>query len=154
MSTVPPIQEMPPAGGFQSIIYQRIPCKKFWTFKKAAALLLFAHFPALLYRQWVLVPNRQKRQMETRSCQAISQIFFKAERQRAKLLRVHENREVEANLMKDVPGWVVGTWFGEPIFKTIPEDEWEEPDDREYFIHTDFKDYLAWENLRDCILSF
>jgi len=154
MSTVPPIQDMPPAGGYANIIYQRVPCKKWWNGKKFLGLLLFMHLPGLLYRQWVLAPNRTKRDMETRSCNAITQPYFRAERQRAKLLRVHENRDIERELMKNVPGWEVGTWFGEPIYKTIDENEWEEPDDREYYIHTDFSDYAAWENLKDNVLSF
>lgn len=154
MSTVPPIQDMPPAGGYANIIYQRVPCKKWWSGRKCLAFLVFVHFPFLLHHARVQVPAKKKQEMETRSCNSITQPFFRAERQRAKLLRVHENREIEAELMKNVPGWEVGTWFGEPIYKTIDEDEWEEPDEREYFIHTDFKDYYKWGDMRDNVLSF
>lgn len=39
--------------------------------------------------------------------------------------------------MKDYPGWVVGTYFGEPIFHTLPEDTLVEPRSTEYLIHAD-----------------
>lgn len=45
-----------------------------------------------------------------------------AERDREYLKQVKRNRDEEAELMKNVPGWVVGTYYGEPIFKTKPDD--------------------------------
>ena len=26
--------------------------------------------------------------------------------------------------MKNVPGWEVGKWFDEPVYKTVPKDHW------------------------------
>lgn len=38
--------------------------------------------------------------------------------------------------------WKTGTYFGEPIYKTIPDDFLIEPDVYEYYIHTRLR-YLA-----------
>lgn len=45
-----------------------------------------------------------------------------AERDREYLKQVRRNRDEEADLMKNVAGWKVGTWYGEPVFKTLPKD--------------------------------
>lgn len=45
-------------------------------------------------------------------------------------------REEEEELMKDVPGWIVGTYWGEPIYHTRPKDEWHDISDMEYFAHS------------------
>lgn len=39
---------------------------------------------------------------------------------------MNKNAEIEKELMKDVPGWKVGTWYGEPVYFTLGED-WIEP---------------------------
>ena len=36
-------------------------------------------------------------------------------------------RELEADVMKDVPNWEVGTFFGMPIYESVPEDTYIEP---------------------------
>ena len=41
-----------------------------------------------------------------------------AERDREFLKQLTRNRDEEEKLMADVPGWKVGTWYGEPVFKT------------------------------------
>lgn len=50
-----------------------------------------------------------------------------AERDREYLKQVRLNRDEEADLMKNVAGWKVGTWYGEPIFKTLPKDTLVDP---------------------------
>ena len=42
---------------------------------------------------------------------------------------VKRNRDLENELMKDVPGWKTGTWYGEPIYFTL-HDKWIEPHTR------------------------
>ena len=44
-----------------------------------------------------------------------------AERDRGFIKTCKANRDAEADLMKDVPGWEVGTWYGEPIYKTMTD---------------------------------
>lgn len=43
--------------------------------------------------------------------------------------------------MADYPGWVVGTYFGEPVFKNEPEDEFISPSYAEYNIHASINDH-------------
>lgn len=62
-----------------------------------------------------------------------------AERDREFLKQIRRNRDEEAKLMKNVPGWKVGTWYGEPIFKTVAKDTLPEPHWQDFCAHTDFK---------------
>lgn len=41
------------------------------------------------------------------------------------------NRDEENELMKNVPGWVTGTWFGEPVYNN----------DAKRFIQANYMDY-------------
>lgn len=41
------------------------------------------------------------------------------------LRHVRKNRELENEIMKDVPGWVTGTWYGEPVYFTLGEKWWD-----------------------------
>lgn len=63
-----------------------------------------------------------------------------------KQLRI--NREEERELMKNVEGWVVGTYYGEPIYKTLPDDTFVVPRIREYYVHTSEKDATKRLDLR------
>ena len=42
--------------------------------------------------------------------------------------------------MKDVPGWEVGTYYGDKIFHTLDEDEWFDVTPDEYFAHARMMD--------------
>lgn len=52
--------------------------------------------------------------------------------------------------MANVPGWEVGTYYGEALYKTMPEDYLPYVPLREYYAHTSGGDYnnranhLAW----------
>lgn len=37
--------------------------------------------------------------------------------------------------MKDVKGWKTGTYYGEPVYKTLAKDEFVEPGLNEYYVH-------------------
>jgi NADH dehydrogenase (ubiquinone) 1 alpha subcomplex subunit 13 len=64
-----------------------------------------------------------------------------AESDRLLLWQMRRNRDEENELMKDVPGWVTGTWFGEPLYKTNPNfDDWVEPTFPEVYAHTRRRD--------------
>jgi NADH dehydrogenase (ubiquinone) 1 alpha subcomplex subunit 13 len=52
---------------------------------------------------------------ESRSC--IEPVLL-AEQDRIVLRQYRANRDEETKLMNDVPGWQVGTWFGEKVFKS------------------------------------
>ena len=67
--------------------------------------------------------------------------LLQAESDRLLLWQMRRNRDEENELMKDVPGWVTGTWFGEPIFKTNPNlDKWIQPTYFEAYAHTRLRD--------------
>lgn len=53
-----------------------------------------------------------------------------------------KNREAEKEIMKDVPGWVAGTYFGTPIY--YRKGLWANPAMEEYYAHADYdKGYEA-----------
>lgn len=67
--------------------------------------------------------------------------LVEAESDRLLLWQMRRNREEENELMKDVPGWVTGTWFGEPLFKTNANlDKWIQPTIYEIYAHTRSRD--------------
>lgn len=66
-----------------------------------------------------------------------------AERDREFLKQLRRNRDEEARLMKNVPGWKVGTWYGEPVFKTLPKDEIVEPHWQDFCVHAHYRDYAG-----------
>lgn len=50
-------------------------------------------------------------------------------------------REIETDVMKDFPHWEVGTFFGVPIYESLPEDTYIEPLPMEMYTYTSPKDY-------------
>jgi NADH dehydrogenase (ubiquinone) 1 alpha subcomplex subunit 13 len=71
---------------------------------------------------------------EVRTC---LEPLIKAENDRLLLWQLRRNREEENNLMKNVPGWETGTWFGEPVYKTNKNlDTWILPNRYEVYAHT------------------
>merc|ERR1712001_336200 len=77
---------------------------------------------------------------ESRSVELALQPMLSAERDRQFLKRIVQNREWEAELMKDVKDWEVGTYFGKPVYRTMDGDD--ETDNKfhhyspyEYFMH-------------------
>lgn len=65
-----------------------------------------------------------------------------AESDRLLLWQMRRNRDEENELMKNVPGWVTGTWFGEPLYKTNPNlNEWVTPTYLEVYAHTRLRDF-------------
>lgn len=79
--------------------------------------------------------------IEQRSADFAIYPLLLAERDREYLKQLRRNRDSEAELMANVEGWKVGTWYGEPIFKTKPEDFLVEPRLYEFYAHADLKDY-------------
>uniref|UniRef100_A0A5S6Q8X9 NADH dehydrogenase [ubiquinone] 1 alpha subcomplex subunit 13 n=1 Tax=Trichuris muris TaxID=70415 RepID=A0A5S6Q8X9_TRIMR len=55
------------------------------------------------------------------------QPFMVAERDRMWLNEVRHARDLENEVMRNVPGWTTGTWYGEPIYFTLPKDKWWDP---------------------------
>lgn len=63
------------------------------------------------------------------------------------LKQLRRNRDEEAKLMANVPGWEVGTWYGEPVYKTLPTDTLVEPTPEEFYIHSSYRDFAKRANL-------
>lgn len=42
----------------------------------------------------------------------------------------------------------VGTWYGEPVFKTLPEDTLVTPIFKEFYAHADWKSYAKRAHLK------
>lgn len=80
-------------------------------------------------------------QLEQRSSDFAITPLLMAERDRAYLKQLRKNRDEEAKLMANVEGWKVGTWYGEPLYKTRPEDELIDPTFAEYYIHAHYKEF-------------
>lgn len=136
----PPIQDLPPAGGYSSINFKRVQLKPV-----LSAKLLFAGYIAVsagAYYMYHLTDKQIIREeIEMRSCRNVMLPIVLAERDREYLKTIRRNRDEEAKLMANVAGWKVGTWFGEPVFKTFKEDEWADPTMYEFYCHTDPKHF-------------
>lgn len=90
----------------------------------------------------------RRNEVEMRSSRhAIMPLLF-AERDRAYLKQLKLNRAEEEDLMKNVPGWEVGTWYGEKIYNTVPEDTLINPNFKEYYAHTTAKAFGERANIK------
>lgn len=80
-------------------------------------------------------------EIEQRSaCLALFPLLY-AERDREFLKQLRRNRNEEAELMKNVEGWKVGTWYGEKIYNTLPDDTLVEPQIFEYYAHSSYANF-------------
>jgi len=66
--------------------------------------------------------------------QSAMEPFLTAERDRYWLKLLKKNRDLENGLMKNVPGWKTGTWYGEPVYFTLG-DKWWDPTTLEAYAH-------------------
>lgn len=58
------------------------------------------------------------------------------------LKQMKRMRVIEADLMKDFPFWEVGTFFGTPIFETLPTDKYIDPIPSECYVGTGPTDFI------------
>ena len=59
--------------------------------------------------------------IEDRSGQMAIEPMLLAERDREYLRHLRRMRDFERDLMKDVPGWEVGTWYGKEVYNHPPD---------------------------------
>ncbi|XP_035734302.1 NADH dehydrogenase [ubiquinone] 1 alpha subcomplex subunit 13-like [Vespa mandarinia] len=140
-------QDLPPKEGYRPITTERIPLRTLLGGRSALGLCLVTtvvgHY--LYFIEW----KKIKREIiEMRSAQFALQPILQAERDRIFLKQVKRNVAEEKELMKNYPEWKVGTYKGEPIYKTIPEDKFIEPSHLEYFIHSHPHDFEYQHYLR------
>ena len=88
-------------------------------------------------------------EIEERSARYALKPLLMAERDREYLKQTLRNREEERELMKNVKGWVVGTYYGEKLYK-LPENETVQGSIHDYYVHADPKykherrDFAKW----------
>lgn len=103
---------------------------------------------ASMYIYYLTHREIQRDRIEMRSGRLAILPLLMAERDREFLKQVAVNRDEEARLMANVPGWEVGTWYGEPIYKTKPADTFIEPSFKEFYGHTDFAAFAKRAHLK------
>ncbi|XP_072037915.1 NADH dehydrogenase [ubiquinone] 1 alpha subcomplex subunit 13-like [Amphiura filiformis] len=100
-------QELPPKGGYEKINYKRAIPKR-----GPSGYLLLGGVTAFCFAGFLRLAqvNRYRRrvQREEREARIAIHPLIEAERDRDYLKVLKYNREQEAIIMKDVPGWVVG----------------------------------------------
>jgi len=137
-------QDLPPQGGYQPIEYKRVPAKQY-----LSGITWFVGYVIFTFTAcyiWV-VTSRERLNLgvEDDGTIIILQPMLMAERDRKYLRILRRNRELEEEIMKDVPGWEVGTYFGEPIYYTCKPDEWHDVTVEELFNHQKKSEY--WNHI-------
>lgn len=153
-------QDMPPPGGYQKIDFKRIPARKYFSGYQmflgyignlqrkqicdegltfASSFLGITVGGAYLYALNYYQAERES--VEMRSGQFALYPLIMAERDREFLKQFRRNRDEEAKLMANVPGWEVGTFYGEPVFKTIPKDTFRDPHWQDFCAHATYKTF-------------
>jgi len=138
-------QDLPPPGGYKSIPFLRVPAKTYFSGVTIFVIFNIIHFGGLYL--WCQDDKKRKAlRVENRAARLAIQPMLMAEKDRLYLKRCRELRDIEDELMKDVPGWVTGTYWGEPVYHTRPENEWHNISDREYFAHSPEWQYTFFRN--------
>ncbi|XP_026750017.1 NADH dehydrogenase [ubiquinone] 1 alpha subcomplex subunit 13 [Galleria mellonella] len=129
-------QDLPPPGGYKPIPYKRIPAKQYFS-----GYAMFAGYIGMtiggLYLYNINYKQIKRDEIEMRSAKMAIYPMLLAERDREYLKQLRRNRDAEAELMRDVPGWEVGTYYGERVYKLVPPDALVEPIFHEYYAHSD-----------------
>ncbi|XP_076234603.1 NADH dehydrogenase (ubiquinone) B16.6 subunit [Calliopsis andreniformis] len=133
-------QDLPPKGGYAPIQIERIQLRTIIGGRLGIGLFLLSSATGC-YLYFLRYKQVKKHQVEMRSSRLAIQPLLQAERDRALLKQLIIGQKEEADLMKVIPTWEVGTFFGEPIYHTKPKDEFREPDFEELVIHSDPKSY-------------
>ncbi|XP_053612033.1 NADH dehydrogenase [ubiquinone] 1 alpha subcomplex subunit 13 [Plodia interpunctella] len=140
-------QDLPPPGGYKPIPYKRIPATKYFS-----GYFMFAGYLGMtfggLYLYNINYQRIKRDEIELRSAKMAIYPMLLAERDREYLKQLRRNRDAEAELMRDVPGWEVGTWYGEPIYKLVPRDKLVEPIFHEYYAHADPKEWFKRTDIK------
>ncbi|KOC60306.1 hypothetical protein WH47_08678, partial [Habropoda laboriosa] len=81
-----------------------------------------------------------KENLANRGNELIIRTLIHAENDRNILRFLKEVRTLEEDVMKDFPYWETGTYLGEPIFKTLPEDTYVRPRPADCFAFMSYTD--------------
>ncbi|XP_050294795.1 NADH dehydrogenase [ubiquinone] 1 alpha subcomplex subunit 13 [Anthonomus grandis grandis] len=131
-------QEMPPEGGYRPINIKRVPPRSYFGgYSLIGGLIGMTTGAAYLF--YLNVGSVYREQLEVKGASLAVYPMLMAERDRAFLKQLRINREEERELMKNVPGWKVGTWYGEPIFVGEPN-KYVDPRIQEFYVHSSWKE--------------
>lgn len=140
-------QDMPPQGGYKPINITRLPAKKYFN-----GIAMFVGYLGVTAISWYLYSIDAKRvtqqDVENQSAEQAIIGLLAAERDRAYLKQVRKNRDAEEDIMKDVKNWKVGTYYGEPVYKTIPSDTWIDVSSKDFYIHAHQNVYKKYNAFR------
>uniref|UniRef100_A0A1I7XGH7 NADH dehydrogenase [ubiquinone] 1 alpha subcomplex subunit 13 n=1 Tax=Heterorhabditis bacteriophora TaxID=37862 RepID=A0A1I7XGH7_HETBA len=127
-------QDMPPSGGYRKFNYARTFPKLVWR----PGFVVAGVFGASVYGAFEAI-NKKKRaiteKFEDVDINNAMEPFLTAERDRYWLKLLKKNRDLEEEIMKDMPGWKTGTWYGEPVYFTLGN-KWWDPTSIEVFAHS------------------
>ncbi|XP_065224479.1 NADH dehydrogenase [ubiquinone] 1 alpha subcomplex subunit 13 [Planococcus citri] len=143
-------QDMPPEGGYRPLSFERTFPKRFFTGWRVLGLHSLGTLIFYFTYKYDCTMHA-KNEIEHRSGFIALTPMLEAEADREYLRQLRKNREDEAELMKNVPGWEVGKLYSEPVYKTIPEDEYIRPSVTEYYTHTRLRylfDYFGFRHTR------
>merc|ERR1711951_325032 len=115
-------QDLPPKGGYAPFEYKRVPIRKYMSAPRLFGAVFVWTGLGMAY--W----SRKERinaalKTEKRSIELALQPMLSAERDRALIKHIIQSRDAEEELMKDVPGWEVGAFFGKPVYKALTDEE-------------------------------
>ncbi|XP_043252347.1 NADH dehydrogenase [ubiquinone] 1 alpha subcomplex subunit 13 [Colletes gigas] len=141
------MQDLPPKGGYAPYQIDRIQLRTIVGGRLGlAALYISTAVGAVLYHANCYEYRRNE--IEMRSSRLAVEPLLEAERDRALMKRMREIAIEEADLMKDVPEWELGTYFGEPVFLSLPPEKFVKPTRNELNLHSHVKDYSTRFYLR------
>ncbi|KAM0735161.1 NADH dehydrogenase [ubiquinone] 1 alpha subcomplex subunit 13 [Formica fusca] len=136
------VQDLPPKGGYDPIQTDRVKIRT--VLGARSTLAIFLATTALgAYTHYLNYKLVKRNQIEMRSARLAIWPALIAERDRAVLRQMRRNRDEETELMKNVEGWEVGTYYGEPIYFLDDENQFREPLFFEHFAHADPVDVSA-----------
>ncbi|KAK0162915.1 hypothetical protein PV327_006645 [Microctonus hyperodae] len=132
-------QDLPPKGGYNPIQTSRVAIRRIISPTLSTGLFVGTTMLGFV-GYYSTYRNVERNRIETTSAQLAVLPLLLAQRDREFLKQLRRNRDEEAKLMEDYPGWVVGTYFGEPIYKGEPKDKLFEPTFHEYVAFASPKD--------------
>lgn len=133
-------QDLPPKGGYSPYQIDRTPLRTIFGGRKALYLGLGSVIVGHIWF-WLGWKKLKKFEYEMRGSTFALLPLLMAERDRILLKQLKLNFEEEKKLMRFYPSWKPGTFFGEKIYKTIPENEYVEPSLGELLAHVDKSEY-------------
>lgn len=115
------MQDLPPPGGFGTINVDRTLPRPIL---RQSILLVLSIGVTLFGLNYIHEWRKRYRVLKIEQAEHyIATVpFLYAEQERKYLINLHKIREAERELMKDHPGWEVGTLYGEKLYKTMPKD--------------------------------